>query len=227
MPSIPSPVVVFDLDGTLAETAPDLIASLNAVLASDRIPPLPLERARNLIGAGARALIERGYGAHGIQIPDVRAERLFQDFLTHYNANLCVGSHLYPGVERALKCLKEKGFTLAVCTNKFEGASVNLLKALNVFDYFSAICGRDTFAHHKPDPRHLTATIEAAGGDRRRAVMVGDSATDVETARAAGVPVICVPFGYCDGPVESLNPDRIVQHFDDLFDAVSALIAVS
>ncbi len=218
------PIVVFDLDGTLAETAPDLISSLNAVLESENVAPLALEQARNLIGAGARALLERGLSAQGRSVSNERMEELFQSFLKHYRDNICVGTHLYPGVEKALRRLKDNGFSLAVCTNKFEEPSVALLEKLGIFDLFSAICGRDTFAYFKPDPRHLTETIARAKGDLHRAVMVGDSITDVDTAKAAKVPVICVPFGYSDKPVEALEPDRIIQHFDELFAAVSQLI---
>ena len=223
MPSPSSPIVVFDLDGTLAETAPDLIASLNAVLESEQVAPLHLDQARNLIGAGARALLERGLSAQGRSVSTERMEELFQSFLKHYRANICVGTHLYPGVERSLQRLKDAGFSLAVCTNKFEEPSVTLLKSLGISDFFSAICGRDTFAFFKPDPRHLTETIAKAKGDLHRAVMVGDSITDVETARAANIPVICVPFGYTDKPVEALEPDKIIQHFDELYAAAVQL----
>jgi phosphoglycolate phosphatase len=214
------PIVVFDLDGTLADTAPDLVATLNVVLAAEDLPPLPLATARDLIGAGARALIERGFAASGRELLPARLDALFHTFMAHYEANLCVHSRLYPGVEACLDRLDAAGFRLAVCTNKFEGQSVGVLRALGIADRFGAICGRDTFRWFKPDPRHLQLTIERAGGDPRRAVMVGDSRTDVATAKAAGLPVIAVPFGYTDVPVVDLDPDRIVTHFDALDGAV-------
>jgi phosphoglycolate phosphatase len=220
------PLVVFDLDGTLAETAPDLVATLNVVLAGEDLPPLPLATARDLIGSGARALIERGFAASGRELLPGRLDALFQRFIAHYEANLCHRSHLFEGVEACLDRLDAAGFRLAVCTNKFEGQSVALLRALGVADRFRAICGRDTFRWFKPDPRHLTLTIERAGGDPRQTVMVGDSRTDVATARAAGVPVIAVPFGYTDVPVADLDPDRIVDHFDALDGAVEALLGL-
>ena len=224
-PSLP-PVVVFDLDGTLVDTAPDLVATLNVVLAAEGLPPLPLHTARDLIGAGARALIERGFAASGQAAAPERLDALFQTFMVHYEANLRVHSRLYEGVEPCLDRLGAAGFRLAVCTNKFEHQSVALLRAFGIAERFAAICGRDTFRHFKPDPRHLLATIEQAGGDPRRAVMVGDSRTDVTTAKAAGIPVIAVPFGYSDVPIVDLDPDRIVTHFDALDDAVEDLVAL-
>ena len=224
--SAPPPIVVFDLDGTLAETAADLVATLNVVLGAEGLPPLPLREARDLIGAGARALIQRGFAASGRELLPDRLDALFRVFVTHYEANLCVHSHLFDGVEACLDRLDAAGFRLAVCTNKFEGQSVALLRALGIADRFQAICGRDTFPWFKPDPRHLALTIARAGGDPRRAVMVGDSRTDVATAKAAGIPVIAVPFGYTDVPVADLDPDRIADHFDALDGAVEDVLAM-
>jgi phosphoglycolate phosphatase len=119
--------------------------------------------------------------------------------------------------------LTAAGCTLAVCTNKVERHAVMLLEALDAAERFAIITGRDTFAFHKPDPRHLTETIIRAGGDARRAVMVGDSRTDIDTAKAAGIPVIAVPFGYTDTPVAELDPDLVIEHFDRLPGAVRAL----
>ncbi|HEX8200553.1 MAG TPA: HAD family hydrolase, partial [Isosphaeraceae bacterium] len=116
------------------------------------------------------------------------------------------------------------GFILAVCTNKFEEQSVKLLRELGVGHRFAANCGRDTFPFFKPDPRHLTLTIERAGGNPAQAVMVGDSGTDIVTAQNAGIPVVAVPFGYTDVPVRDLNPDLVIDHFDQLFGAVEALL---
>jgi phosphoglycolate phosphatase len=130
---------------------------------------------------------------------------------------------LFAGVEDALAHFSGRGHRLAVCTNKMEEHSVRLLEALGVADQFDAICGRDTFAWAKPDARHLTLTIEKAGGDPRRAIMVGDSRTDIDTARAAGLPVIAVDFGYTDVPVLQLGPDRVVSRYRDLAEAVDAL----
>ncbi len=218
-----APLLVFDLDGTLAETAGDLIAALNVVLAHDGIPPLELGRARVLLGAGGRALIERGYAVAGRSLDRDRLELSFRAFLAHYNAHICDHSHLFPGVSHSLDRLQEDGWRFAVCTNKMEHSAVKLLEALGVAGRFAAICGQDTFGVHKPDPKALLETITRAGGDRARCIMVGDSITDIATAKAAALPVIAVDFGYTDTPVGELDPDRVVSHFDELYDAVRSL----
>ena len=219
------PTIVFDLDGTLADTAGDLMGALNWVLRRDAIAPLPVGQARSLLGAGGRALIRRGYAAAGHALSDERLEELFRDFLAYYEAHIVEHSSLFPGVIEALDRLTAQGCGLAVCTNKMEYAAGKLLRELGVAERFRAICGQDTFAQSKPDARALTGTIALAGGNVARAVMVGDSITDIATAKAAGVPVVAVDFGYTDRPVAELDPDRIISHFDDLFEAVEALLA--
>ncbi|GJD93763.1 HAD family hydrolase [Methylobacterium iners] len=220
----PPPIAVFDLDGTLAETAGDLVGTLNVILQREGLQALPVEEARDLIGAGAKALIQRGFSAVGEPLTTERLETLFVDFLDHYGHHICDHSHLYPGVIDALDKLEAMGFRLAVCTNKVEGHAVRLLEALGVAPRFAAICGRQTFPFSKPDPRHITLTIAQAGGDPERAVMVGDSRADIDAAKAAGIPVVAVTFGYTDTPVQHLGPDRVISHFEDLADAVSALV---
>ncbi|HEY8124812.1 MAG TPA: phosphoglycolate phosphatase [Methylocystis sp.] len=218
-----APVLVFDLDGTLADTAHDLIGALNVLLRREGLPPLALESARPLVGAGARALIERGFARQGAPLDPARAEALVRDFLVHYEAHIADASRLFPGALAALDRFKAAGFRLAVCTNKPEGLARLLLQKLSAADRFSAICGRGSFPMHKPDPRTLRLTIEAARGDPRRAVMVGDSRTDIDTARAAGTPSVAVDFGYTDMPVAAFSPDRVISHFDELWDAVASL----
>lgn len=221
------PIVVFDLDGTLAETAPDIMRVLNIILVREQLPALPLERARELVGAGARALIERGFRVSGKPLDPETLERLFEDFLLIYAQDVASDSFIHDGVMDAMAALEADGFKLAVCTNKPILHTRLILDHFGVTDCFAAVAGRDSFPYHKPDPRHLTLTIEAAGGDPRRAVMIGDSRTDIDTARAAGIPSICVPFGYTDVPIESLNPDRVIQHFDELSAAVREILGVN
>ena len=221
-----SPIAVFDLDGTLADTAPDLIATLNVVLEAEGLPRLPIEQARDLIGAGGRALIARGFEAARREPTPDKLETLYHAFLAHYGEHLCRATRLYPGALAALDRLQARGFRLAICTNKMEAHSVGLLRALGVADRFATICGRDTFPWFKPDPRHLTSTIARAGCDPRRAVMVGDSYSDVTAAKAAGIPVIALRFGYADRPLEELGPDRIVDSYDEVVEAVLDCIAV-
>ncbi|MCJ2038015.1 phosphoglycolate phosphatase [Methylobacterium sp. J-059] len=224
MPTLPK-IAVFDLDGTLAETAGDLVGTLNVLLVREGLPELALEEAHDLIGAGAKALIRRGFEAAGRELTPERHEVLFGDFLEHYGAHLCERSHLYPGVVEALDRLEAEGFRLAVCTNKVEGLAVDLLDQLGIGGRFAAICGRATFPYSKPDPRHITLTIARAGGDPERAVMVGDSRADIDAAKAAGIPVVAVTFGYTDTPVDQLGPDRVISHFSDLPGAVAELLS--
>jgi len=218
------PLVVFDLDGTLADTAADLIAILNALLSEADMPTMPVSEAGSLIGAGARALISRGFAHGGAELAPERLEALFEDFLERYATDICTQTRLYPGVVEALDRLEGDGYAFAVCTNKPERHSLLLLDALGVTQRFGAVCGRDTFPFFKPDPRHLTLTIERVGGDPARTVMIGDSLTDIATAKAAGVPVIAVPFGYTDRPVAELGPDVLIEHFDELAEAVARLL---
>jgi phosphoglycolate phosphatase len=217
----PSPLIVFDLDGTLAETAADLVATLNFILAREGLPTVSTQDARKMVGMGARKLISRGFEAGGASLDDARLELLFRDFLDHYEEHVAVHSHLYEGVERALDRFEAAGFSFAVCTNKIEAPSVKLLQALGVAQRFRAICGQDTFAWWKPDPRALLSTIDRAGGDPRACVMVGDSRTDIDTAKAAKIPVVAVDFGYTDIHVSQLGPDKVISHFDQLWEAVA------
>lgn len=223
-----APLLVFDLDGTLAETAGDLVATLNVILAREGLAPVALAEARKMVGAGARALIQRGFAADGREIGTDRLEELFRDFLSYYEAHIADESHLFDGVVGALDRFEAAGWTFAVCTNKVERPSVHLLTALGIAKRFRAICGQDTFrvddkAISKPDPRALLMTIERAGGSPERCVMVGDSRTDIDTAKAAGIPVVAVDFGYTDQPVQAFGPDRIIGHFNGLWDAVADL----
>ncbi|MGL5735757.1 MAG: phosphoglycolate phosphatase [Beijerinckiaceae bacterium] len=215
------PTIVFDLDGTLADSARDLMKTLNVVLASQGLPAVPHERARDLLGAGARPLIERGFHLYGKALEGALLERLYQQFLDHYHAHLADETVLFPGALAAMDRLRNAGYRLAVCTNKLESHSRTLLDALGITDRFAAICGKDSFAHFKPDPRHLTDTIALAGGRPDRAIMVGDSRTDIDTAKAAGIPVIAVTFGYTNVPVSELGPDVVIEHFDALDEAVA------
>jgi len=217
------PTIVFDLDGTLIDTAPDLIDTLNIVFAREGLPPVPYETARNLIGGGARMMIARGIEAEGRTVTPAELERLFQDFLAHYSEHIADRSRPFPGLSDALDALAAEGARFAVCTNKLESLSVLLLKQLGLIHRFAAICGQDTFGVQKPDPEILRRTVAAAGGILRDAIMIGDSLTDIRTARAAGIPVIAVDFGYTDRPVAELGPDRIISRFAQLPAMVSEL----
>jgi phosphoglycolate phosphatase len=197
------------------------------VFAREGLPPVPYETARTLIGGGARAMIVRGLEAEGRTVVPVELDRLFQDFLAHYSEHIADRSRPFPGLTDALDALAANGSRLAVCTNKLEYLSVLLLKQLGLAHRFALICGQDTFGVQKPDPEVLRRTIAAAGGTLRNAIMIGDSLTDIRTARAAGIPVIAVDFGYTDRPVSELGPDRIISRFADLPLAVAELFAAN
>ena len=218
-----APTIVFDLDGTLIDTAPDLVDTLNVVFAREGWPPVPYETARNTIGGGARMMIARGIAAEGIAIAPAKLEQLFVDFIAHYTEHLADRSRPFPGLTDALDVLAAGGCRFAVCTNKLERLSVRLLKQLKLADRFATICGQDTFGIQKPDPEVLRRTVTAAGGSLPHAIMIGDSVTDIRTARAAGIPVIAVDFGYCERPVYELGPDRIISHFAQLRSAIAAI----
>jgi phosphoglycolate phosphatase len=215
--------VVFDLDGTLIDTAPDLIETLNVVFTRDGLPPVDYAAARDMIGGGARRMIESALKLQGRVLADGAVDRMFADFIARYAAHIADRSQPFPGLDAALDRLAERGCRFAVCTNKLEGLSRLLLEALGLTPRFAAICGQDTFGMQKPDPEILRRTIQAAGGALQRAVMVGDSGIDIATARAAGVPIVAVDFGYSETPIRNLRPDRLISHFDELADAVSAL----
>jgi phosphoglycolate phosphatase len=217
--------VVFDLDGTLVDTAPDLHAALNAILAREGLSPVAFDAARPMIGGGARTLMERGLAARGRVLATAEVDKLYADFVAHYAGHIADRSRPFPGVETALDALAERGYRLVVCTNKLEWLSVRLLDLLGLKPRFAAICGQDTFGVQKPDPTMLLKTIEAGGGTPDRAVMVGDSLTDIATARAAGIPVVAVEFGYTEAPVATFSPDRVISHYDQLIETIGELAA--
>jgi phosphoglycolate phosphatase len=217
--------IAFDLDGTLVDTAPDLIGTLNVLLKEEGLPPLPLSEARPFIGRGAKWMIERGFEAAGASLAEARAPELFDRFLDHYLAHIADESRPFPGVEAALDQLRAEGARLAVCTNKRTDLSLALLDALDLTRRFDAVVGPDAAPAAKPDPRHLTTAVAAAGGVMDRALLVGDASTDAGAARAADVPLILVTFGYTEIPASELEPDLLIDHFDQLADGCARLLA--
>jgi phosphoglycolate phosphatase len=210
------PIIVFDLDGTLIDTAPDLLDSLNHSLADTGLPVVERSDFKRFVGMGGRVMIERAHTAAQKALAGAEHDRLLQLFLDHYTANIPGKSRPYPGVIEAIARFEDAGYALAVCTNKYEANSLALIEALGLTKHFTAIAGQDTFPFRKPDPRHLFKTIELAGGDPERALMVGDSQTDIDTAKAAGIPVVAVDFGYTDRHVREFEPSAIISHFDEL-----------
>jgi len=218
---------IFDLDGTLADTAGDLLAAANAVLGPAGLPLLCPAADRSFAGRGGKAMIRRsialagrpGDGAGEIELTD----RLYPELLAVYGAALAVETRLYDGVEACLDMLQEAGWRLGVCTNKPEHLALRVLEALGVRHRFPAILGADTLAVRKPDPLHLTETARRIGADPARCVMIGDTATDVETARRAGVPCVLTSFGCAAEPLADLAPDAVVDRYDQIPGVLAAL----
>lgn len=215
---------VFDLDGTLAETAPDLVGALNLLLDDVGLPRVDPEQARRTAGMGGRMLIRYGHRAAGAPLDRAREDALLPVFLNHYEARLDAESHLYEGVSSTLDALATKGWRLSVCTNKPERLARILLTRLGVLDRFQALVGGDTLPTRKPDPAPLWTAIEAAGGARAHAVLIGDTITDRDAARNAGAPVALVDFGYATQAVASLAPDAIISRFRDVEAVVEQLV---
>jgi phosphoglycolate phosphatase len=220
LPSNAFDVVAFDLDGTLADTAPDLAAALNHALVRLGRPEVPVESVRHLIGHGARALLRRGLAATG-DASEQLVEAGFPLFVDYYLDHICIGTRPYDGLEAALDALKAKGVRLALCTNKAEKLTFALLDALGWRDRFDAVVGGDTLAVRKPDPAPLREAVARAGGGR--AAFVGDSIIDADTARAAGLPFIAVSFGFSDRPIEALGADAVIDDYRQLSAALAGL----
>jgi phosphoglycolate phosphatase len=219
------PILVFDLDGTLVDTAPDLLDSMNHALSLAGIEPVHDNGFREYISHGARVMLERARQAAGRPATPAEMDVMMKDFLDYYRDNMPGRSRPYEHVIEAIEAFRARDFRVAVCTNKVEASAVRLLKALGIDTLFSAICGQDTFPVKKPDPGHLAGTIEMAGGDPLRALMIGDSETDIRTAQAAGIPVVAVDFGYTDRPVGEFGPDSVISRYDALdFDLVDGLL---
>ena len=218
--------VIFDLDGTLADTSGDLIAAANAAL-SARGLGAPLDPVRDAATAfrGGRAMLRLGYARAGRALegtPESDAD--FQAFLDHYADHIDVVTRLYPGVEAALDGLLEGGYRLGVCTNKPAGLAEDLLAKLRIRDRFGSMIGADTLPVRKPDPAPYRAAVEGAGGLIGQSLLLGDTDTDRQTARAAGVPSVLVTFGPDGHDVAALDPEALLHHFDELADVVARLI---
>ncbi len=215
---------MFDLDGTLIDTAPDLIGATNHVLTGLALAPQPAESLKPWISFGARRMIEEALKQSAVTHSELEVGRLLETFLAHYEHNIAQASRPFPHVIEEIALIKDAGARVAICTNKREALALKLLQSLGLTDHFSAIIGRDTLPVSKPDPGHLIGTIARAGGRLQRAVMVGDSGVDIATARAARVPVVGVTFGYSDAPISSLNPDVTIDTYEQLTGVLARLL---
>jgi phosphoglycolate phosphatase len=216
--------IVFDLDGTLVDTAPDLAAATNHALSLVGLEPITVAGLHPFIGHGSRVMIDAGLRMRGVEMSDDEVTRLHEAFFAYYADHVADFSQPFEGVVEVLDRLRQAGARLAVCTNKLEKFSKQLLATLKLDWRFGTVAGRDTFKMCKPAPGHLTLTIEGVGGRVERAVMIGDSEVDIATAKAAGVPVIGVTFGYTPRPVHELGPDAIIDHYRDFMPALEAVL---
>ena len=218
-----SRTIVFDLDGTLIDTAPDLAVAVNSILRQAGGQDIAEDILRPAVSFGGREMIRIGLDTQGLDYDEAGLDGYFEAFVDFYSANIAVRSRPFPGLVAQLDRLAGMGATLAVCTNKLEALTWPLLRALDLDWRFAAVAGRDTFPAQKPDPRHLLATIARAGGRATNAVMIGDSNTDIKTAKAAGIPVVGVTFGYTDVPVTELGCDAVISHYDQLEEVLASL----
>lgn len=217
--------IVFDLDGTLVESAPDLLEALNYTLATRELPPVELDEIRTMIGHGAKAMIGKGLARNGVSADEKETLRLWAVFLDYYSHNIARHSFAFDGVEDALSELDGLGARLAVCTNKRQALAEQLLAALALSDRFTAIVGADRVSARKPDGGHILAAIRAAGGDPARAIMVGDSRTDERAALNAGLPFLFIPFGYEAEAADTIRSAGTIRHYSELVSSVLALAA--
>lgn len=217
--------VAFDLDGTLVETAHDLVGALNVILVEQGMAPAPMTAVRQLVGHGLRGMLLRAHAMADLTITEEKIAELRPRIVDVYRARIAQESRPFPGCLQALADLRARGARLAVCTNKPEGLARQLLDELDMTRLFDAIIGGDTLPVQKPDPAPLLAAIALAGGERARAILVGDASPDTGAARAADVPCVVCAFGYNDLPPAELGGDVVIDHFDDLAGAVGGLVA--
>jgi phosphoglycolate phosphatase len=218
-------VLVFDLDGTLVDSAPDLADALDALLEEQGLAPHGLDTTRKLIGHGISNLVLRGLERRGLTLDAAALAAQAERFREIYARNLSRKTRPYEGVAAALPQLHAEGWRMSVCTNKLERYARQILEDLGLLRYFEIVAGPDTFEAGKPDPRHLLRTVEALQGTVARAIMVGDSEVDVGTAKAAGMPIIAVSYGYTKTPLADLTPEAIVDRFADVPPAIARLSA--
>ena len=212
-------IIVFDLDGTLVDTAPDLMRALNQTMDLEGLPRAKLETVRGAVGQGARVLIERAAALHGVSFTAERLDALVREFIAFYSSDIARDSKLYPGVLHAMDDLAALGAKFAICTNKRTDLSLQLLDALGAGERFSTVVGADAVMQRKPHPEHYQAAVARAGGTVRRSMMIGDTVADVGAARGA------VAIAKADGACESLGADAIIDQYSQLAPVCRRLLA--
>ena len=219
-----SPALIFDLDGTLVDTAPDLLGAMNVILVREGRSPVRRSDLRHLVGHGARTMLAEALAQTGGPLPEPRTIALIDEFIAYYRDHLVDESRPFPGVEPTLKSFVDAGARLGVLTNKPQELADPLLDQLDLARYFTAIHGAGRFSYVKPDARVFHHVVDDLGGEGAGAIMIGDSTTDYRTARAAGVPVILLTYGYTPDPVESLGADAVTGDFTELPALVARLL---
>ena len=215
--------LIFDLDGTLIDSAPDLATTLNALLAELDCPPLSFDQVRRLIGDGAPTLVARALRAAGAGFEPETYESLLERYRALYLAHATAETRVYPQVPETLRRLREDGYRTVVCTNKFQRPSLMILEALDLARYFDGVAGGDVVPARKPDPAHLLAGLKLIGGEPAHAVMIGDGINDVAAAKAAGIPVLVLPSGYGEIAAAELGGDRLLGAFAEIPAALKTL----
>jgi phosphoglycolate phosphatase len=216
--------LIFDLDGTLVDTAPDLHAATNHVLGLIDRKPLTMAELRSFVGHGAMNLIQRGIAATGDPVDDATLKHLHKTFLEYYGSNIADHSIVFEGLLNVLDKAEAVGLKLGVCTNKVENLSHKLLTELGMRQRFGSLIGGDTLPVMKPDPAPLREAITRLGADPARAMMVGDSETDIRTAQNANIPVLAVTFGYTSQHVSAFNPTHMVDHYNEAWSIIQSYI---
>ncbi|MCC3859702.1 HAD family hydrolase [Pseudemcibacter aquimaris] len=214
--------ILFDLDGTVADTALDLSATLNHILKKNSRDEIEDHLIRNMVGQGAKALIMKGFSHTGDAPDENWLEELFHEYLDYYLNHISDKTVLFPGILEMLDILKGQNIPLAICTNKNIQLTHALLDDFNIKHYFDAVTCGDSFSYKKPDPRHLFSTCELMNADPNEAIMVGDSINDILAGNSAGMLTVGVTFGYTETPVTELGPDIVIEHFDEMIDAINA-----
>jgi phosphoglycolate phosphatase len=217
--------IAFDLDGTLVDSAPDLIGTLNRMLAIEGFAPVPLSSSRHLVGHGAKALLRHGFAEAGAVWDEAARPELFDAFIADYIDHIADLTRPFQGVVETLKALAARGAILCVATNKRTDLSEILIEKLDLTRHFAVVAGPDRVSARKPDGAHVIEAVRLAGGDPARAVMVGDASTDTGTARNAGIPCVVCSFGYNDLPLDRIGGDVIIDRFADLIPAIDGLLA--
>ena len=210
--------ILFDLDGTLADTAPDLMKAHNHVMNKFGYSSKSMDEIRNLVGRGAAVMIGRSiWGSARKELSKISDEKIKKDmtkeFIKFYENNLVVETQLLKGVENFLSWAKSNNISMGVCTNKQEHLAIELLKKINIYDFFEYVAGGNTFDYCKPDPRHITNMVEIMGGDIRKTIMIGDSENDADAAKSAGVPMILVEDGYTEKKIDQIYHNHLIKNF--------------